>query len=147
MMGRNRLEREALEAELHQAKYLILSLRESLDEARARLGTRAPEAPLGGMRVASHLRAVYADGLYIDGAKIPWHITPDIEVQPFLGGISGATGVTVTFIVAGTVEVTDRSVENGRVTTPRVVDPVLGDMREYVRREFAQAFPWLRLPE
>lgn len=144
-MSRRRFKIDALEAELRAADHYIAQLLAFIEETQAREGRPEPRPPLGGTKIAGHLRMVYNDGVYIDGARLPWHVAREVEITPDINGISGVTGVTVTIPVEGTVEIA--KLGSAGITTSRVVDPVLGDMREYVRRELAEAFPWLKLPE
>jgi hypothetical protein len=105
----------------------------------ARQPRPAAEAPLGARIFASDvLLDLETHDFFVDGVRLPWHLREVPTIEPYEQGFP-ITAVTFTIFVDGTVRI--------RGDRASVIDPVLGDVREYVRREFQQAFPWLRLPD
>lgn len=83
-----------------------------------------------------------AGRVMIDGIEFPWHVAP--EPQAEADPESRITRLTLEVLVDGAVTIRT----SNKVS---MIDPIFGDVTEFartlVRKGFAEAFPWLEVPE
>lgn len=81
--------------------------------------------------------------VYIDGVRLPWWFTID---GPEVSKVEGVPMHVITLPIYAEGEVTILADDGSK----QVHDPVLGNVRQwarnYVRQQFALAYPWMDLP-